>query len=127
MSSVPPPQPLALRASDGRALAALLLAAHPTRGALCINGATGFRREFYLKFATYCAERGYHTLVYDYRGIGASARAPLAAESARMSEWGRLDMPAALECLEQRYPELPLASHSSISGSPAAKRSYGVT
>jgi predicted alpha/beta hydrolase len=110
VNEVRAPQPLALKASDDRALGGLLLEAWPARGALCINGATGFRQEFYLKFASYCAERGYHTLVYDYRGIGASARTPLAAESARMSEWGRLDMPAALESLAQRYPELPLAT-----------------
>ena len=102
------PQPLTLRAGDGRELAALLLGASAARGALAVNGATGFRREFYLKFAAYCAQRGYHALVYDYRGIGASARTPLAKERARMSEWGRLDMPAALESLAQRFPHLPL-------------------
>ncbi|HXW74382.1 MAG TPA: alpha/beta hydrolase [Steroidobacteraceae bacterium] len=102
------PRPLALQAGDGRELAALLLEASAARGALAVNGATGFRREFYLNFAGYCAQRGYHALVYDYRGIGASLRAPLAAERARMSEWGRLDMPAALEALAQRFPHLPL-------------------
>src|SRR5207302_1023595 len=85
------PSPLELTASDGRTLAGLVLEAPGARGALAINGATGFRREFYLKFAGYCARRGYHALVYDYRGIGASARRPLAAEEARMSDWGRLD------------------------------------
>src|SRR5438067_499319 len=86
------------------------LAAPGARGALAINGATGFRREFYLKFAVYCARRGYHALVYDYRGIGASARRPLAAEEARMSDWGRLDMPAALATLAARFAPLPLAT-----------------
>ncbi|HYC10358.1 MAG TPA: alpha/beta hydrolase [Steroidobacteraceae bacterium] len=108
MTEGTPPRPLALRADDGRELAALLLEAGAARGALAVNGATGFRREFYLKFAGYCAQRGYHALVYDYRGIGASACAPLGKERARMSEWGRLDMPAALESLAQRYPYLPL-------------------
>jgi len=102
------PQPVTLAASDGRALGGLLLEATGARGAVCVNGATGFRHEFYLKFATYCAARGYHTLVYDYRGIGVSARVPLACESARMIDWGRFDMPAALESLAQRYPRLPL-------------------
>lgn len=108
MSACSLPQPLTLEASDGRVLGGLLLEATPARAALCINGATGFRREFYLKFAAYCAARGYHTLVYDYRGMGSSVRAPLAGESARMSEWGRFDMPAALAALAQRYPQLPL-------------------
>jgi len=87
-----------------------LLEAERPRGALAINGATGYRREFYLKFAAYCAQRGYHALLYDYRGMGASADTPPAAERARMSEWGRLDMPAALELLAQRYPQLPLVT-----------------
>jgi predicted alpha/beta hydrolase len=110
LSATAPPEPLTLETGDGRALGGLLLQAMPARGALCINGATGFRREFYLKFGAYCAERGYHTLVYDYRGMGASASTSAAAESARMSEWGRLDMPAALEVLAQRYAPLPLAT-----------------
>jgi len=91
-------------------LAALCLEAPDPRGALAVNGATGFPREFYLKFAHYCAQRGYHCLVYDYRGMGASARQPLAAESARMSDWGLLDMPAALEWLERRFRGRPLVT-----------------
>jgi predicted alpha/beta hydrolase len=106
----PQPQPVSFAARDGRSLAGLLLAAASPRGALLVNGATGFRREFYLKFAAYCAARGYYTLVYDYRGIGASAGAPLAADAARMSDWGRLDMPAALDALEARAGGVPLAT-----------------
>ena len=109
MSAVPP-APVTLTARDGRALAGLLVAAAAARGALVVNGATGFRREFYLKFAAYCAERGYHALVYDFRGIGSSALRPLAAERARMAEWGTLDMPAALAWLSAQFPQLPRAT-----------------
>ena len=105
-----PPQPLSFAARDGRALAGLLLAAASPRGALLVNGATGFKREFYLKFAAYCAGRGYHTLLHDYRGIGASAGTPLERDTARMSDWGRLDMPAALAALGARCPGLPLVT-----------------
>lgn len=109
MSDACEPSPVTLEARDGRQLAGLLLSAARARGALSINAATGFRREFYLRFAHYCAARGYHALVYDYRGIGASAIQPLTRESACMSDWGRLDMPAALALLAQRFPQLPLA------------------
>jgi predicted alpha/beta hydrolase len=102
------PQPLAVTARDGRTLAGLLLEAQPARGAVSINAATGIKREFYLKFAGYCAGRGYHVLVYDYRGMGASAVTPLSAEPARMIDWGRLDMAAALDTLAARFPQLPL-------------------
>jgi predicted alpha/beta hydrolase len=100
------PLPVTISARDGRTLAGLLIEAPAARGALLVNGATGFRREFYLKFALYCAGRGYHTLVYDYRGMGASVDGPLPAEPARMSDWGRLDMPGALAWLAARFPHL---------------------
>ena len=60
-----------------------------------------------MKFATYAAQRGYHALVYDYRGMGSSAVGPLAKETACMSDWGRLDMPGALDFLWPRFPSLP--------------------
>lgn len=104
------PEPVTLTARDGRELAGLLSSSPAPRGALVVNGATGFPREFYLKFAAYCARRGYHALVYDYRGMGASATPPLAHETARMSDWGLLDMPAALEWLENRFPGQPLVT-----------------
>ena len=78
-AAAPAPQPVSFSARDGRALRGLLIAASGARGALVINGATGFRREFYLKFAAYCAQRGYHTLLYDYRGMGASAHQSVSA------------------------------------------------
>lgn len=108
--AAPAAEPVTLTARDGRPLAALHLAAPRPRGALVVNGATGFPREFYLRFACYCAARGWHALLYDYRGMGASARPPLAAERARMSDWGLLDMPAALEWLAAHYPRLPLVT-----------------
>ena len=115
MTDPPPatraPEAVTFTARDGRALAGLLVRAVPAAadcGALVVNGATGFGREFYLKFASYCAARGYHTLVYDYRGMGASAPAALDTELARMSDWGLLDMPAALELLAARFAALPL-------------------
>lgn len=102
------PEAVSFAARDGRVLSGLFLAAAAARGALVLNGATGYRREFYLKFAQYCAQRGYHALLYDYRGMGASAPADLRTESARMSDWGMLDMPAALEYLSARAAQLPL-------------------
>ncbi|HXZ59203.1 MAG TPA: alpha/beta fold hydrolase [Steroidobacteraceae bacterium] len=104
------PEPVTLTASDGRTLAGLYCASAAAHGALVVNGATGFPHEFYRKFADYCAARGYHTLLYDYRGMGASASLPHAAETARMSDWGRLDMPAALGWLAARCPRLPLVT-----------------
>src|SRR4029077_19087087 len=103
-------QVVRFRARDGRELGGMLLSAHAPRGALLVNAATGFAHAFYRDFARYCAERGYHTLIYDYRGIGASAASPLSKESARMSDWGRLDTPAALDFLAVTMRALPLVT-----------------
>ena len=103
-------RPVSFAARDGRRLEGLLVSAPQPMGALLVNGATGILREFYLRFAAYAAARGYATLVYDYRGMGASAVVPPAQEPARMSDWGCLDIPAALLWLQDAYPRLPLAT-----------------
>jgi predicted alpha/beta hydrolase len=104
------PQPLDLQASDGRKLAAHWFAASRRRGVIVMNGATGFPQSFYFKLAQYGAERGYDVLIYDYRGMGFSAGADPAAETVRMSDWGRFDMPAALDIAARRAEGLPVAT-----------------
>ncbi|HUQ10184.1 MAG TPA: alpha/beta fold hydrolase [Steroidobacteraceae bacterium] len=113
-----------MRARDGRVLAAHWFDAidrrsenaASRRGAVVINGATGFPQTFYFKLAHYLSERGYDTLVYDYRGMGQSAlggmgqsaRGDLSAETALMSDWGRFDMPAALDAIADRAQGRPV-------------------
>ena len=103
------PRPLALRATDGRELAAHWFDPEGLgRGAIVINGATGFPQTFYFKFAQYLAGRGFGVLVYDYRGMGKSAPPKLASERARMSDWAVFDMPAALAETAARSQGLPV-------------------
>jgi predicted alpha/beta hydrolase len=112
------PQPFELRATDGRVLAAHWFRAADGSsvgyaeplGAVVINGATGFPQTFYFKLAAYLAERRYHALVYDYRGMGLSAPADLAGETSSMSDWGLLDMPAALDEASRRAQGLPVVT-----------------
>jgi predicted alpha/beta hydrolase len=104
------PEPCRLRAADDRELAAHWFAARERRGGIVINAGTGFPQTFYFKLANYAAERGYDALVYDYRGMGASAPANLATETTRMSDWGLLDMRAALAAAAQRVGGAPLAT-----------------
>jgi predicted alpha/beta hydrolase len=104
------PNRFELRARDGRVLAAnwfwgaegYSVGYRKIRGTVVINGATGFPQTFYFKLADYLTQRRYHALVYDYRGMGQSAPAELAQEKARMSDWGLLDMPAALDAAVER-------------------------
>ena len=74
------PQRFALRAPDGRELAAHWIAAPRRRGVIVLNAGTGFPQTFYFKLSAYAADRGYDVLVYDYRGMGRSAPADLATE-----------------------------------------------
>jgi len=104
------PQPLDLRASDGRKLAAHWFSASQRRGVIVLNGATGFPQSFYFKLAQYAAERGYDALLYDYRGMGFSASSEPASETARMSDWGLFDMRVALDVASARANGLPVAT-----------------
>ena len=103
-------QPFSLRCPDGRQLSAHWIPAGERRAVLVINAGTGFPQTFYMRLAGYAAGRGYDTLVYDYRGMGMSAPPDLAAETARMSEWGLLDMRTALSAAAERAAGVPLAT-----------------
>ena len=103
-------EPFNLRCADGRELAAHWIRAVRRRAVLVINPATGFPQTFYIRLANYAAGRGYDTLVYDYRGMGASAPADLATETCRMSDWGLLDMRAALSAAAAHAGGAPVAT-----------------
>jgi predicted alpha/beta hydrolase len=109
-TSRPAPQAFTLRCADGRELAAHWFPAAQRRAVVMISGGTGFPQTFYFKLASYAADRGYDALVYDFRGMGASAPANLATEPTRMSDWGLLDMRAALAAAATRAQGLPLAT-----------------
>jgi predicted alpha/beta hydrolase len=104
------PEAFRLRAADGRELAAHWFGADAARAGLVINAGTGFPQTFYFKLANYAAGRGYGVLVYDYRGMGASAPPDIATETTRMSDWGLLDMRAALAAAADRAQGAPLAT-----------------
>jgi predicted alpha/beta hydrolase len=109
------PEPCNVRCADGRELAAhwFSAAGHGAparRAALVINAGTGFPQTFYFKLAAYAATRGYDALVYDYRGMGWSAPPNLSHETARMSDWGLLDMRAALDTAARRAAGAPVAT-----------------
>jgi len=104
------PEPVSIRCADGRELAGHWFAAPRRRATLVISAGTGFPQTFYFKLATYAAARGYDALVYDYRGMGWSAPADLATETAKMSDWGLLDMRAALSTAAGRAGDAPLAT-----------------
>lgn len=103
------PTPVQLHTSDGHALAAdLYQAANPTRAVLISSG-TGFPKTFYRHIAQHYADKGAMVLTYDYRGIGQSRGGALRGSRIAYSDWGRYDLPAALEALRNAAPDLPIS------------------
>ena len=98
-----------LRAADEYRLAATLY--RPQAAALAvvvIACATGVRRSYYDNFARALADQGLAVLTFDYRGIGDSRPAKLAGFTARMQDWGALDLDAALIKASELFPAAPL-------------------
>jgi predicted alpha/beta hydrolase len=86
---------VAVRLSDGRN--------EGDRVAL-INAGAGISSRFYSRFASYLAEAGIPTVVYDYRGIGASRPPSLRGFHASVAQWGSHDCAAVLAWMSQRFP-----------------------
>lgn len=69
-----------------------------------IASATGVRRGFYTRFASYLAARGFDVVTFDYRGIGSSrpdegnssSVTMRATMRATMRDWGELDLAAVV-------------------------------
>ena len=82
--------------------------------AVMIAPATGIRRHFYHSFAIYLAESGFGVLTFDNEGIGDSLSTDLAKCDASLISWGRHDMPAVLDALQDEFPDTSyhLVGHS---------------
>lgn len=62
-----------------------------------VASATGVPRAYYDAFARYLAGRGHTVLTFDYRGVGGSRPQRLRGFRARMEDWGRRDLAAAID------------------------------
>ena len=84
------------------------------KAAVMIAPATGIKRQFYHNFATYLAESGFGVLTFDNEGIGESLNSALAKCDASLISWGRHDMPAALDALQDEFSDVTyhLIGHS---------------
>ncbi|CAL1691661.1 hypothetical protein MMB232_01809 [Brevundimonas subvibrioides] len=95
-------------AADGYLLSARLITGPSPTHAVLVTSGTGFPKGFYERFARHLAARGAIVLTHDMRGIGGSRPDDLAAMRMTYEDWGRLDMPAALEALIAAAPGLPV-------------------
>ncbi len=99
-----------LLAADGYRLAATLLIPRSSRrrAAILINPAIASPRQFYRRFASYLAARGFVVLTYDYRGTGDSRPKSLKGFSTSIADWAARDVTGAISWVRSRYPHLPL-------------------
>lgn len=106
---------LRIRCADGRWLAASLYGGHDrARPVAVVAGATGVCRRLYRGYAEYLEARGISAVTFDYRGVCGSRGGPIRRDAARLSEWGRLDLTAALDWAqnELRPRGLCVVAHS---------------
>ena len=84
------------------------------KAAVMIAPATGIKRQFYHNFATYLAASGFGVLTFDNEGIGESLNSALAKCDASLISWGRHDMPAVLDALQDEFADVTyhLIGHS---------------
>lgn len=100
---------------DDAALSGTLFLPESPKALVLVCAATGIRQQFYWSFAEWLATQGFGVMAFDYRGIGASLGVSSVRESkARKQDWGTHDMPAALDYLVDRFPDMPvhLVGHS---------------
>ena len=85
-----------IKAADGATLRGTL---YDSSGddAIVVAAAMGVPRRYYDAFAQHAASRGFTTLLFDYRGMGESRRS-----GARLEEWGRLDIAAAIDFMKPK-------------------------
>lgn len=95
-------------AADGFPLSMRLVSAKAPQVALLVSSGTGFPKRFYERFARHLASRGAAVVTYDFRGIAGSRPDDLRAMQMDYPDWGRLDMPAALDALIEAAPGLPV-------------------
>ena len=71
---------------------------------IVLNGATGVPRDFYRRFARWCAEEHHSAcLIYDYRDFGASQTKSPRNSQVTMVDWGIFDQQAAIGFMLERF------------------------
>lgn len=93
-------------ARDGYSLSAKLFYPNSgNKGFVQIHSGTGIPQQLYSNFAKHLAENGYTALTFDYRGIAESGPKNLKGFQAKISDWGKLDMPGVLDWANTNFPQ----------------------
>ncbi len=107
--AVEPHREFRIPADDGFELAATLTSAERPSGSerdavAVIASAAAVPRSYYTWFARFLADDGIPTLTFDYRGIGGSRPSAIRGFTARMRDWGELDIPGILAWVQRALP-----------------------
>lgn len=107
-------QKVKVKCEDGVELAAILIEPENPKAAVQLNIGTGAKKEFYIPFAKFLVEHNYAVCTFDYRGTCESAPASMKDCTYNYIEYGTQDMPAVMDYLDTRYPDLPklIVGHS---------------
>ena len=98
--------PLTIMTERNHALAATVYRPNDeVKLAVMIAPATGIKRQFYHNFARFLAEHGFGVITFDNEGIGESQAGELAKCDASLISWGRHDMPAVLDALQDEFAD----------------------
>jgi predicted alpha/beta hydrolase len=79
-----------------------------TSPTVIIGSATAVSRSYYRDFAEMLQGHAFSVFTFDYRGVGDSLSRPLPQMDAGLSDWGRLDIPAAVDWVRKNFPESPI-------------------
>jgi predicted alpha/beta hydrolase len=105
--------PVVFDALDGFRLTGFLFEPEKQRHSATVaivNCGGGIPASSYRLFAKFLAESGVPTLIYDYRGIGASRPARLRGFVATVEDWAEYDCGGAISWLRGRYPDAQLTA-----------------
>ena len=95
-----------ITAADGFELGGTLLRVANSKRLVVVHGATAVPHQFYRRFGEYLQQQGLSVLLYDFRGVGASAPSDLKGFEANCGDWGQLDMSATLSwAVKELSPE----------------------
>jgi predicted alpha/beta hydrolase len=97
-------------------LHALLAEPSDPTHAVVVLPALGVPARFYRRFAEHVAAAGMAVLVLDYRGCGTSVDRPHKQDPATLSEWAKLDAPAAIAEARRRWSVPVVAVGHSFGG-----------
>lgn len=97
--------------SDGRVLNGHLFSVPDgveRLGTVVIACATAVKADYYHRYASFLAGKGFQALTFDYRGIGDSRGGSLRGQKIRWYEWGSLDIDAVLAWAFENSQGLPV-------------------